>query len=274
MVREYLIRRLVTTHPANSHAEIYGNDRSTSQHLKIENKLVAVGVGRMADVEGKCRSLPSTLNQLSEDTITARSLHRSKPGRLDATSTSDSQNESSSKRHRPLETHSGAKGGQSSGQRPVGASDLPVFATQKPEPKPRSLLSHETMVNIRYSRDGHKDPDHPNEDDTVIVQGANMKLFAVLDGHDGNNAVKFVSGYLRTTGFIELVNSAKLNEDVFEELFRKMDNGFFNDIRFHTNKKKKLQQKFKVSACNMKYSSLLAHNLCNKIIDHLQWVWH
>ena len=209
----------------------------------------------MADVEGKCRSLPSTLNQRSEDTISSRSpLYCSKPGRLDATSTNDSQNESSSKRHRPLETHHGARGGQSSGQRPVGASDLPVSAAQKPEPKPRSLLSHETIVNIRYSRDhGHSAPDHPNEDDVVIVQAQNMKLFAVLDGHDGNNAVKFVSGYLRTTGFIELVNSAQLNEDVFEELFRKMDNGFFNDIRFYTNKKKKLQQKFKVSTCNMKY---------------------
>ena len=208
----------------------------------------------MADVEGKCRSLPSTLNQRSEDTISSRSpLYRSKPGRLDATSTNDSQNDPSSKRHRPLETHNGAKGGQSSGQRPVGASDLPVSATRKPEPKPRSLLSHETLVNIRYSRDGRSDPDHPNEDDVVIVQGHNMKLFAVLDGHDGNNAVKFVSHYLYTTGLIDLLDSAKLNEDVFEELFKKMDNGFFNDIRFYTSKKKKLQQKFKVSTCDMKY---------------------
>lgn len=136
-------------------------------------------------------------------------------------------------------------------------------STTAPVPKPRSLLSSAQQTNVRYQRDGSPPrQDHPNEDGIVIEHVDNtMRMLAVLDGHDGGNAVRFAVQYLKHHGLSDLLiglTSSDCDTDrLFPNLFEKMDHAFFASIKRYTGRKRIIQDLIKNVSSQHKYNSFI-----------------
>lgn len=113
-----------------------------------------------------------------------------------------------------------------------------------PKPKPRSLCSSAKLENARYQPAGPSRPDHPNEDEMYMSPQGSVKLFAVFDGHDGSNAVRFATRYLENMGktfLMKVEQKDDITEGDLVTLFLKIDAAFFDSIKYYIARKQTLQ---------------------------------
>ena len=109
-------------------------------------------------------------------------------------------------------------------------------------------ISVATLHNERYVLDAASIKEHENEDDFLIHPNPYNLCLCVFDGHDGQNAVRFTSKYLKTRVFdtrswVEISKTDQQNvmESALVEFIRVTDADFFKDINHYIAEKRRIQ---------------------------------
>lgn len=111
-----------------------------------------------------------------------------------------------------------------------------------PTPKPRSLISSAVLENARYELGQPSRSDHNVEDRIFTSTQGAVKVFALFDGHDGSNAVNYAVNYMEQFNENLMKNLGSLEVDeILKKEFTKMDDAFFESIKYYTNELKSLK---------------------------------
>ena len=116
------------------------------------------------------------------------------------------------------------------------------------------------LGNARY--ESGKDPVsmHNIEDKCFVLSMPHSKVFCVLDGHDGANAVEFVHTELKrifSSKSWETIARGRRREHIvhaLKEFFTVVDRLFFDGMRESIDRKKRIQDRLQVSCRELVWS--------------------
>lgn len=107
--------------------------------------------------------------------------------------------------------------------------------------------------NSRYDIGKDPSPMHSIEDKYFMLSMAHSKVFCVLDGHDGANAVEFVHTELKrifSSKSWETIAHGRRREHIvhaLKEFFTVVDRMYFEGMRESIDRKKRIQDTLRVS---------------------------
>ena len=161
----------------------------------------------------------------------------------------------------PDESNPASEGNIETKQANIGSVDTPVGTPKVPL---RNVISTHSIENSRYSFGKPHRSDHPNDDTYFHHVGANFKVFAVFDGHDGSNASIFACKHMKE--FFETRFDQKiLNGDVskvLESFFEETERMFFGSMREPLDRKISIALQLKVYSYKLHVHSAFAAT-CN-----------
>ena len=114
---------------------------------------------------------------------------------------------------------------------------------------PRNVISAHSIENSGYSLGKPHRSDHPNDDTYFHHVGANFKVFAVFDGHDGSNASIFACKYMKdffVTRFDQKILNGVDVSKVLESFFEETERMFFESMREPLDRKISIALQLKV----------------------------
>ena len=118
-------------------------------------------------------------------------------------------------------------------------------------------------TNARYEFGQDSKPMHNIEDKNFVLSTEHSKVFCVLDGHDGANAVEFAHAELKrifSSKSWETIARGRKREHIvhaLKEFFTMVDRLYFDEVRKSIDKKKRIQDMLQVS-CRKMYGTVRA----------------